>query len=234
VADIARQVGISRQTVYRYLRQEQPPGPRVHQRRRHDRVLAPYESYLRQRWHEGCHNSSCLYREIRDQGYPGSRVTVTRFISELRQDAQEGWAVGREQSPFTRRRGPAARDVLGALLRPVTQRSTVETQYLEHLQGATPDLTASFGLIEEFLEMVRERTGTQLPDWLKRVAKNGCDALQRFANGLCDDLAAVQAGLTEEWSNGVTEGHVHRVKLLKRQCYGRAGFATLRARVLQS
>jgi transposase len=234
VADIARQVGISRQTVYRYLRQEQPPGPRVHQRRRHDRVLAPYEAYLRQRWRDGCHNSSRLYREICDQGYTGSRVTVTRFINDLRQDAQEGGAVGREQSPFTRRRGPAARDVLGALLRPVKQRSTVETQYLAHLQTVATDLTASFGLIQAFLAMVRERTGVQLPDWMARVAKEGCDALQRFANGLYADLAAVQAGLTEEWSNGVTEGHVHRVKLLKRQCYGRAGFATLRARVLQS
>jgi transposase len=116
----------------------------------------------------------------------------------------------------------------------VKQRGTVETQYLAHLQAAATHLTASFGLIQEFLEMVRERSGTQLPDWLKRVAKNGCDAVQRFANGLCDDLAAVQAGLTEKWSNGVTEGHVHRLKLLKRQCYGRAGFATLRARVLQS
>jgi transposase len=234
VAEIARQLGISRQTVYRYLHQEQPPGPRVHQRRRQDRVLAPYEAYLRQRWRDGCHNSSRLYREIRDQGYPGSRRTVTRFINELRQDAQEGAAVGREQSPFTRRRGPAARDVLATLLRPAKQRSTLETQYLEHLQAAATDLTASFGLIQAFLTMVRERTGVQLPDWLKQVAKEGCDALQRFANGLCDDLAAVQAGLTEQWSNGVTEGHVNRLKLLKRHAYGRSGFATLRARVLHS
>jgi transposase len=89
-------------------------------------------------------------------------------------------------------------------------------------------------LIQAFLEMVCERSGAELPDRLTRVAKNGCDALQRFVNGLRDDLAAVQARLTEKWSNGVTEGEVHWLKLLKRHAYGRSGFATLRAHVLQS
>jgi transposase len=56
----------------------------------------------------------------------------------------------------------------------------------------------------------------------------------RFARGLQDALRAIKAGLTLEWSNGVTEGHVHRLKLVKRQGYGRAGFARLRQRVLQA
>jgi len=57
-------------------------------------------------------------------------------------------------------------------------------------------------------------------------------ALTRFAAGLRADLAAVRAGLTESWSNGPTEGFVHKLKLLKRQAYGRAGCAVLRQRVL--
>ncbi len=63
---------------------------------------------------------------------------------------------------------------------------------------------------------------------------SGLEALARFARGLQDDLAAITAGLTLAWSNGVTEGHVHRLKLVKRQGYGRAGFALLRQRVLQA
>ena len=59
-------------------------------------------------------------------------------------------------------------------------------------------------------------------------------ALARFARGLQDDLTAIIAGLTLEWSNGVTEGQIHRLKLVKRQGYGRAGFALLRQRVLQA
>ena len=82
--------------------------------------------------------------------------------------------------------------------------------------------------------MLRERDGTRLEDWMTQVAQTGCAALERFARGLRADWAAVQAGLTLPWSNGVTEGHVHRLKLLKRQSYGRAGFATLRARVVHT
>jgi transposase len=124
--------------------------------------------------------------------------------------------------------------VRAAPLQPAKQRCPRETHYLAHLQVAATDLTARFGVIQAFLAMVRERSSVQVPDWLTRVAKQGGDAVQRFANGLCDDLAAVQAGLTEVWSNGVTEGHGNRLKLLKRRAYGRSGFAMPQGRVLQS
>lgn len=65
------------------------------------------------------------------------------------------------------------------------------------------------------------------------VIDSGIAELARFARGLQDDLIAITAGLTLEWSNGVSEGQIHRLKLLKRQGYGRAGFALLRQRVLQ-
>ncbi len=89
-------------------------------------------------------------------------------------------------------------------------------------------------LIQAFLAMVRERRGADLEAWMAEATHSGIAELARFAHGLLDDLVAVKAGLTLEWSNGVTEGHIHRLKLLKRQGYGRAGFALLRQRVLQA
>jgi transposase len=56
--------------------------------------------------------------------------------------------------------------------------------------------------------------------------------LRAFAQGLVKDYEAVKAGLTLPWSNGPTEGHIHKLKLLKRQMYGRASFLLLRQRVL--
>jgi hypothetical protein len=76
--------------------------------------------------------------------------------------------------------------------------------------------------------------GAHLQAWMAEALHSGIEALARFARGLQEDLAAVTAGLTHPWSNGVTEGHVHRLKLVKRQGYGRAGFALLRQRVLQA
>jgi transposase len=89
-------------------------------------------------------------------------------------------------------------------------------------------------LIQAFLSMVRERRGADLEGWMAETMHSGIDALARFARGLREDLAAVTAGLTLAWSNGVTEGQIHRLKLMKRQGYGRAGFALLRQRVLQA
>lgn len=72
-----------------------------------------------------------------------------------------------------------------------------------------PDL--AYRLAQDFATLVRERQGERLDAWVER---------------------AVRAGLSEPWSNGQTEGQVNRLKLLKRQSYGRAGLALLRRRVL--
>ena len=81
--------------------------------------------------------------------------------------------------------------------------------------------------------MLRERQGERLDAWLHKAEAQGIAELRGFALSLKRDYDAVKAGLTLEWSQGPVEGHVHRLKLLKRQAYGRASFQTLRKRVLQ-
>lgn len=80
--------------------------------------------------------------------------------------------------------------------------------------------------------MVRELEGGKLAGWLEEAEASSVPAMQRSAVGLNKDLDAVRVGLTEKWSNGPVEGFVHKLKLLKRQGYGRAGFDLLRARML--
>jgi transposase len=95
-------------------------------------------------------------------------------------------------------------------------------------------IARAYRLTQGFLAMVRERRGADLEAWMAEAISSGIDALARFARGLQDDLVAIRAGLTLAWSNGVTEGQIHRLKLVKRQGYGRAGFALLRQCVLQA
>jgi transposase len=82
--------------------------------------------------------------------------------------------------------------------------------------------------------MVRERQGEDSEAWIAEAIDSGVVELARFARGLQEDLAAVIVGLILEWSNGVTEGQIHRLKFMKRPGYGRAGFAIIRQRVLQA
>jgi transposase len=95
-------------------------------------------------------------------------------------------------------------------------------------------MARAHGLTQAFLAIIRERRGSDLEAWITAAPDRGIDELARFARGLLDDLAAGAAGLTLAWSSGVTEGRLHRLKLLKRQGDGRAGSALLRQRVLQA
>lgn len=80
--------------------------------------------------------------------------------------------------------------------------------------------------------MVRERRAEALEAWMERVIESGLSELRGFVTGLKRDLGAVIAGLSQCWSNGQTEGQVNRLKLIKRQMYGRAKFDLLKARVM--
>jgi transposase len=95
-------------------------------------------------------------------------------------------------------------------------------------------IARAHGLSQAFLAMVRERRGHDLEAWMAEATSSGIDALARFARGLQEDLAAVTAGLTLDWSHGPVEGQIPRLKRLKRQGDGRAGFALLRQRVLHA
>ncbi len=103
---------------------------------------------------------------------------------------------------------------------------------MERLRQLHPEIDLAYLLVQQFLQMVRTRTGERLDAWLEAVASSSLIDLQSFANGVLEDKEAVFAGLTREESNGPTEGHITRLKLIKRSMYGRAQFDLLRLRVL--
>ena len=241
VTSVAQQVGLSRQGVYNYLRMKQPPErTRIHQPGRSN--LDPYKEYLIKRWNEGCRNAQLLYREIKAQGYTGSNTAVGRFIAPwraLKGEARSFKSV--EPTPQTminpaegkKKHPPTALQVAHWVTFKEDQRLVWQKDYLSRLCETDTQIQETYHLIQEFTTMLRERKGEQLDSWLERVEQQGAAELQSYAQGLRKDYDAVKAGLTLEWSQGAVEGHVHRLKLLKRQAYGRASFQTLRKRVLR-
>ena len=234
VTIIARRLGISRPTVYAYLRRDTPPGPKQPQWRPSARVLTPFVPYLIRRWCESRADSMQLWREIQALGYAHSARTVCRFITQLRRATEAGHPPEPQGSPYTRPQGPSARAVSFAMVCPAAKRSTEVQTYLDQLCHVDTHIARAYTLSQAFLTLVRERRGEALEAWMAEAIDSGIDALARFARGWQDDLRAIIAGLTLEWSNGVTEGQIHRLKLIKRQGYGRAGFTLLRQRVLHA
>lgn len=240
-ANIARQVGVSRQSVYTYLQMKQPPErARIH--RECKPLIDPYKEYLIGRWNQGCRSAQQMYREIKKQGYTGSSSAVGRFIAPLR--ARKGTARSFKSvqpecetmvnpDEAKKKRPPTALQVAHWSNFKEEQRLDWQKDYLTRLCQADPQIAQTYELIQIFTTMLRERQGQRLDAWLKLVEEQGISELQSFAQGLLKDYDAVKAGLTLKWSNGQVEGQVHRLKLLKRQMYGRGGFEILRKRVLQ-
>lgn len=231
VAQIARTVGISRMTVYKYLR-EGPPQRKRHSIHGKQRVLEPYEPYLLTRWNEGCRMATVLWREIRTQGFAHSLTNVQRFVAQLRREGPP--PTDRPRTALTKAQGPPPRLVAALVVRRPERRTDEQRAYLKHLKTADAAVATAVDVAEDFLVMLRRREGERLEAWLDTTEMSDVDELKRFARKLRADYDAVQAGLTLRHSNGQTEGHVTKLKLVKRQGYGRAKVDLLRKRVLRA
>ena len=104
---------------------------------------------------------------------------------------------------------------------------------LDAILAASPELAAVTASVRDFAAIMNQRRGRKLLEpWMTAALATGEPALRSFITGLRADQDAVTAGLTLPWSSGVVEGHVNRIKMLKRQMYGRANPDLLRRRVL--
>lgn len=117
------------------------------------------------------------------------------------------------------------------LRRPETLTEPEQLQ-LKTTRTQCPELDALTRHVRSFATMLTDRQGERLPEWLDAVRQDDLPSLHTLANGIDRDRDAVIAGLTPAWSLGVVEGHVNRIKMIKRQMYGRAGFKLLLKRVL--
>lgn len=236
---IASQVGIGHATVSRWLSSgmfpEQQPRPRSTR-------VNPYLPQLVEQWETGCYTIAELYRELVAHGYPYSYDSVyrqlIRFLPE-RQKRQYTCPLPEEQKTpqlSEQRALPPvqARQAAFLFLRRACELEKEEQATLTQLRSLHPEVDRAYELIQQFAQMLRTRTGEQLDDWLCHVRASKIRELQGFVAGVLRDKEAVKAGLTLRANNGLVEGKVNKLKLIKRMGYGRAAFPLLRQRVLHA
>jgi transposase len=234
-AQIARRLGFGRHTVLRYLKQEHFP-ERQRPRKRGRNLLDPWKPVILERWNGGCRHSRRLFFELRQQGYRGSYPTLARYTRRLRQ-AQAGIA----PEPRARKHPPArvidspkrpltARSAAWLVLRHPEERDAEDTEQLNRLRRQPGALAEAVALAEEFATLVRTRDPERLEPWLARAQDSPLSAFQSFAKKLDADREAVRAAVSLPWSNGPVEGQITRLKMLKRQMYGRANLDLLNRR----
>ena len=234
---IARQVGIGKTTVFRYLRSSTFPERQGRRDCGRSRLLDPYKDYVLQRWNDGCHDAKQLFGEIEAQGYSGSYDTVARYTRRFRtvqgtQHRKRRRSIKQlpkvsepQKLSLTPRR--AAHLVLR---RP--ENWEPDDEQLVQCMAQHPELAQAIQLAQNFAFLVRQRQPSQLDSWLEQALGSQLSHFHRFAKRLQEDYDAVKAGVTLPWSNGQTEGQINRLKMLKRQMYGRAGMKLLERRFL--
>jgi transposase len=235
---IAQQVGLSLRTVQRDLRSTTFAG-RKRRSDHGDSLLNPYKPSLLERWNAGCYTAMRLFRELQQQGYTGSYGLVAAYARRLRQ--AQGLAPGQRcprrslphvvepvYQPLTPRRAA------WLVLRREAKRTAAEAQQLAQLRAQSAEVAEAIDLAQDFATLVRQRQPTQLDPWLTRATASTLEALRRFATGLYEDYEAIKAGATVPWSTSPVEGHINRLKMLKRQMFGRARLDLLRRRFVRA
>jgi transposase len=234
IREIGRRLHYSRGRIRRYLNNEDLP---VYRRKRKHTILDPYWDYVQQRWESGCRKGVQLWRELQSKGYKGTYQSLARLIRPLRQSSPSQPKVTKKAKTKVEKitvnpRSP--RQIAWLFVHPPETLDEKQSSYLKMLRERSQEFQLVYTLTQDFWAIVCEKKKSELKCWLNRAKQSGISEFRNFAFGLERDISAVEAALTFSWSNGPVEGHNSRLKMIKRQKYGRAGFDLLRLRVLYS
>lgn len=223
---IARRLNIDRETVGRYIQAGEFP---ERAKRKYASKTDRFTDYLVKRWTEGCRNAAELFRELQKIGFTGSYCSVHRRVASWDR-GNSGPSAGRPPAV----QPPSARRTAWLLLKnPDEVDDDRDREFTRALLNQCSEIATATKLAREFAAMVRGEQDASLDTWIQRAWQPDVPReIRTFATGLKSDFAAVNAGLTTAWNNGQLEGQVNRLKLIKRQMYGRANFDLLKKRVL--
>jgi transposase len=223
LSGISRATGLDRKTVQRFARAGSI-GELLGKATSRESKLDDFTPYLRQRWNDGVTDAAALHAELRERGWAGSEQTVRRYVRPFRQAL-----AAPDPAPAV----PKTRQITRWLLTRRDRLQAEEQAQLQAIRAHCPHIDALAGHVTAFAEMMTARTGSRdLEAWLAAVEADHQAGLRSFTIGIRHDMQAVINGLTLHWNSGRVEGTVNKIKMIKRQMYGRASFDLLRKRVI--
>jgi transposase len=216
IREIVRRTGYSRGLIRKILR-----GQRSDIFRTRPSSLEPYLPWLDEQWTAGCRNGLALWRALRQRGFRGCRGVVSEWSARRkRAETADAGAIGR---------APSARTIARLLTIGRDQLSKAQTVTVAAIERGVATLAEARDVLAEFQAIIRRKALPELDAWLDRASRS---LIAAFASGIVRDRNAVQAAISSAWSNGQTEGQICKLKLVKRQMYGRGKIDLLQARVI--
>ena len=237
ITAIAAEVGLTRQTVRKYVRAD--GFPEWAPRRTPLSAGTRHGEYLRTRWAEGVQDALTLWRELEQRGYRGSPRTVQRAIVPWRQGptlrGRHTRRLGRQPREVTwEHRPPSAAQAVWLLLLPLDRLTVAQQLMRDRLLEAAPEVQQALDEITAFRRLLHARDSTGLEPWLRLAEASGVPEIRSFAATIRRDQPAVQAALDYSWSSGRIEGQITKIKLVKRQMFGRGSIDLLKQRVMRA
>ncbi|WP_336246786.1 ISL3 family transposase [Streptomyces cupreus] len=202
---IARRLGLARNTIRRLAHAATADELLVGRWTGRTSILDPYKPYLHQRWAEGCTVARRLFEELRERGYHGGESVVKKYVQRLRE------AFPHDDPP---RKAPSVRDVTSWITRRPDRLDDDQERQLKAILARCPELDRAAEHVRAFAELMNNRQGQDLDQWIERVQADDLPSLHGFVNGLGQDRAAVVAGLSLSYSSGAVEGHNNKIKML--------------------
>ncbi len=211
-------------------------------------VLTPWLTILEEKFQAGLRNGRQFWRELQAKGFTGSYERVHDWV-RFRRD-QERFSDNQRINPeiesavislqkvyepafqLEKVRGFAAQQLVWLLVLPLERLTEDDQKVLKALQDTIPELVKARELAGLFKQIVDSKSTTRLAEWFSAMGASNLPNLVSFAKALNRERKPLEAMITSQYSNGRAEGHVHRLKVIKRKGYGRAGFDLLRKRVL--
>jgi transposase len=216
IKQIVRQTGHSRKLVRHVIRGERSDVFRTRQS-----SLNLHLPWLDDQWASGCRNGAELWRCLKTRGFRSSLRVVSEWATRRRR-AEKADTQNLQRIPSARtiaRLMTIGRDLL----------TKAETVTVAAIEAGVPALVEARDIIAEFHAMIRRKVEGGLTSWIERARTS---LVASFASGVIRDEAAVRAAITSPWSNGQTEGQITRLKLVRRQMYGRGKIELLQARLI--
>jgi transposase len=177
--------------------------------------------FLDAQWMAGCCNGAELWRRLKEQGFKGSPRVVAEWATRRRH--------AEKASNQQLQRIPAARTIARLMTMKRDHLTKAETITVAAIENGVPELAEARILVDSFQTMIRKRAAIDLEPWIGESKRS---LIASFATGIARDKAAVHAAITQPWSNGQVEAQITKLKLVKRQMYGRAKLDLLQARLI--
>lgn len=223
VSEIVRRTGRSYATIKKYLREDYDPESAGYGRKQPSK-LKPYEGAIK-----GMLMCGCTFKEIetaiRDKGYDGAASTIRMYATRERRLIRQ--AGGNKEMDLLERKW-----LVKLLYKPKEELKGPDKELVGRLLNEYPIVQDIYDLVGSFKEILFSKKAEDMDKWLAEADRLGLDEIISFANGLRKDLNAVKNAASHDYNNGLAEGSVNKLKLVKRKMYGRCSFETLRKKVL--